>query len=236
MRDFELYFERLDAAGLGEVKRPDLMVFRQTDASAVRKLVEGIGGESELPFTPEADLQKLLSFAIMGIECENSLWKATEMRNYGEELRPQRRLAGKRGLPKSTVVPTVIIKEEDREPLNTWEEASGIGIHIWHVFYECAYGLSLSEAERLIEEGLISPTEQTFQAPGGPTSRKRIWKIYYHYAYRVGDAADEPDLSANVLLDASGHILPYVAFSGGSLELHQQALDKLAEAAERRSE
>lgn len=29
VREFELYFERLDAAGIGDMKRPDLLIFSQ---------------------------------------------------------------------------------------------------------------------------------------------------------------------------------------------------------------
>ena len=31
VREFELYFERLEAAGLGKVKRPDLLIFKNAD-------------------------------------------------------------------------------------------------------------------------------------------------------------------------------------------------------------
>src|SRR2546430_15187410 len=34
VREFELYFERLEAAGLGRSKRPDLLVFRAADKAA----------------------------------------------------------------------------------------------------------------------------------------------------------------------------------------------------------
>ena len=30
VREFELYFERLEAAGLGKVKRPDLLIFHRS--------------------------------------------------------------------------------------------------------------------------------------------------------------------------------------------------------------
>ena len=108
------------------------------------------------------------------------------MPDYNSQFKPQKRLGGKLGLKKNAVLPTVIIKEEDRIPLSKWQEENKVPIHVWHVFYDRAYGLPFNEAERLIHEGLIEPTVQTFQAPGGATTKKVIYKYYYHYAYSLG--------------------------------------------------
>src|SRR5215212_9750040 len=43
VRAFELYFERLDAAGLGKLKRPDLLLFRKSDEEAIATLVRDLG-------------------------------------------------------------------------------------------------------------------------------------------------------------------------------------------------
>lgn len=76
MRAYELYFERLEKAGLLDVKRPDLLIFRHTKREYIEKFVQDMGGRSELPFLPESSLKGLLEEAIVAIECENSLWKA----------------------------------------------------------------------------------------------------------------------------------------------------------------
>ncbi len=39
VRAFELYFERLEAAGIGYIKRPDLLVFKVSDKSFVDDFV-----------------------------------------------------------------------------------------------------------------------------------------------------------------------------------------------------
>ena len=84
VREFELYFERLENAGLGNIKRPDLLVFRGQDKDAVAAIIGKLNGLAELPFTPETDpnMQELLSKAIVAVECENSLWLAKQMPNY----------------------------------------------------------------------------------------------------------------------------------------------------------
>lgn len=197
IREFELYFELLDAAGLGDTKRPDLLIFKKADHDKVDKLINslaqidvfhnlekednysyfnGLKYTQKLPFISEDEMlmKDLLSLAVIAVECENSLWVARQMPSFKEKLRPMKRLCGKLGLPKNAVLPTIIIKEEDRAPLLKWQHETGINVHIWHVFYDLAYGLSLNEAEKLISEGLIEGNTQTFQAPAGATTKKQF--------------------------------------------------------------
>jgi hypothetical protein len=227
VRAFELYFERLEAAGLGNIKRPDLLVFKIADKPFVDKFLASIGGEEELPFIIEDDLRDLISKAIIAVECENSLWVADKMPAYNLPMKPQKRLGGKLGLPKVAVLPTVIIKEEDRIPLSGWQQKNKIPIHVWHVFFDRAFGLAFDEAERLVHEGLIEPTIQTFQAPGGATSKKIIYKYYYHYAYPLGISTERPQLIPAFIEDKNGHILPYVKFEGGTLDILPDAITVL---------
>ncbi|MDT8898328.1 AccI family restriction endonuclease [Thermanaerothrix sp. 4228-RoL] len=233
VRAFELYFERLEAAGLGKIKRPDLLIFKKSSREIVEGLVDSIGGISELPFTPEDSsvLRELLAHAIIAVECENSLWIAKQMPDFGSELRPQKWLGGKPGVKKGAVLPTLILKEEDRKPLQIWQDNNGIPIHIWHVFYDIAFGISFDRAQELIDQGFIIPTKQTFQSPGGATTTKTIYKIYYHYAYPLCDAVREPRLKAKFIQDKNGHILPYVHFEGGKMDLRDEALNVLREIA-----
>jgi hypothetical protein len=227
VRTFELYFERLENAGLGKTKRPDLLVFKLADKPYVEKYVQEIGGESELPFVKENKLQELIGKAIVAVECENSLWVAEKMPAFGSQLTPQKRLGGKLGLKKGAVLPTVIIKEEDRTPLRLWQKKNRVPVHVWHVFYDRAFGLAFDEAEKLVRRKLIEPTVQTFQAPGGATTKKVIYKYYYHYAYPLGISKDQPRLIPDFIQDKNGHILPYVKFEGGSLEITREALHLL---------
>jgi hypothetical protein len=227
VRAYELYFERLDKAGLGGIKRPDLLIFDNNNESVVKKLVSYIGGKEELPFTPESELQELLSYAIIGVECENSLWRTKSMRDYNRSLTPQSRLNGKLGLKKTAVVPTVIIKDEDLEPLSGWQDENHVKIHVWHVFFDQAFGLSFDKAKHLVTSGLIKPTVQTFQAPGGSTTTKAIYKFYYHYAYELGLFVEPPSPEAAFVEDKNGHILPYVTFKGGKLKIAEEALNVL---------
>jgi len=229
VRAFELYFERLEKAGLGTLKRPDLLIFGADDSPLVEEAIAELGGIEELPFTAESDrrMELLISKAVIAVECENSLWVAKQMPFFGSTLSPQRRLGGKLGLKKTAVLPTVILKEQDRKPLVSWQDENHLPIHIWHVFFDLAFGLALSTAEGLINSGEIEPTHQTFQAPGGATTKKIIYKIYYHYAYTLAEMLEAPTLSAPHVTDKNGHILPYVCFDGGRLKMSSEALREL---------
>jgi len=227
VKEFELYFERLDTAGLSDIKRPDLLVFKKSNKKYVDNIINDIGGVDELPFIKENEMKRILDKSILAIECENSLWVSEKMPAYNSKLRPMRRLNGKLGLPKNAVLPTIIIKEEDRNPLFSWQSLNKIQIHIWHVFFDRAFGLSLNDAQRLLDEGLIQPTVQTFQAPGGATSSKAIYKFYYHYAYNVAVSTEQPKLDPAHIEDKNGHILPYVKFKGGKLEILKDAIEIL---------
>lgn len=237
VRAFELYFERLEAAGLGKIKRPDLLVISITDKDHVDDLVFQAGGITELPFISEDDprIQALLRLAIIAVECENSLWRARNMPDFSTPLKPQRRLSGNLGLRKAAVLPTIIIKEEDRAPLLEWQNLRHVPIHIWHVFFDLAYGLSFDHAEELIAKNLTQPTIQTFQAPGGATTKKAIYKHYYHHGYVLGTSVEDPQLLPAVVEDRNGHILPYVTFSGGHLQLSQEAISELRRLNNRRT-
>jgi len=236
VREYELYFERLEAAGLGKVKRPDLLIFRSSDKSAVDQDILRAGGIAELPFILETDerLEAILDRAILAVECETSLWRGKKMPDFKTPLSPQRRLGGKNGLKKTAVLPTIIIKEEDREPLRKWQANHRVPIHVWHVFLDLAYGLSFHRAEELVAQGLTEASVQTYQAPSGATTKKIIYKHYYHYGYPLGESVEEPKLLPACVEDRNGHVLPYVTFTGGRLQLYEQALQTLRNTPNRR--
>lgn len=231
-REFEKYFDELDKANPGAMKRPDLLIFKARDRDAVDRLVSAAGGLERLPFLSEEgnEIQRLLDLAILAVECENSLWVAKMMPCYGQEPRAQKRLEGKTGFAKNAVLPTVIIKEEDRKRLTEWQRDRGVPIHVWHSFFDVAYGIAFDEFEAMIGAGKVEATKQVYQAPGGATSTKTIYKMPYCYGYELAEGVSEPKLEAASITDKNGHILPYVRFVGGDVKLTEAALRVLTEA------
>jgi hypothetical protein len=132
-----------------------------------------------------------------------------------------------KGFLETAKVPTIIIKDEDLVPVTDWETNYNVPVFIFHVFYDQAYYISLQDARELIENGVILPTEQTFYAPGGPTTHKHIYKIWYTLAQPLGTMIRQPEMSAKFVKDKNGHILPYVHFSGGEMALSAEILAEL---------
>lgn len=224
---YEEYFERLEATGLGSIKRPDLLIFPRRLEVEVTSLVTSLGGEAELAFYSEDNesIRSLLSMAIMAIECENSLWIAKQMPGYNYVLKPQRRLGGKPGLAKNAVLPTIIMKDEDRGPLSEWQSRNpDLPLHIWHAFFDEAYGISFADMIRLIEDGTIEPSVYEFATAGQSSKKKTLYKAHYYLGYPLAHFEAPPTLNAQTIVDKNGHIFPYVTFSGGSMVLKDESV------------
>ncbi len=225
-QEMEQYFERLDQAG-AVGKRPDLLILSRLDFETARRHLDTVGLEN-IPFTREESLKFLLSKALIAVEVENSLWVASQMPDYGKGKPLARQgYPDLIGFTKNKKVPIVIIKDEDLEPLQQWEAQRRVPIFVFHVFYDQAYYISLQRAGWLIREGITAPTKQTFYAPGGPTTHKPIYKIWYTLAHLLGRMTRAPEMAAKFVQDKNGHILPYVHFSGGEMALSQEILEEL---------
>jgi hypothetical protein len=102
-----------------------------------------------------------------------------------------------------------------------------VPIYIFHIFYDAGYFLSFDGAQEYVRKNVIRPTTQTFYAPSGATTKKDIFKFWYTLTSPLGMVTREPTLTARFIKDKNGHILPYVFFSGGRLELSAEILGVL---------
>lgn len=228
---FERYFEELDRANPSAQKRPDMVILDLEDFLRIEEELQRVGGSPpncpKLPFIPEKQLTFLLEKTVLAVECENSLWICKQMPSFGIPLRPMRRLGGKPGLPKSAIIPTIIVKDEDRERLTAWQRIHGIPIHIWHVFYDLGYGIALDDFERLIQSGEVAPRKQVFQGPGGQSQVKVTYNLPYYKAYQLCHSVEAPTFKADSITDKNGHVLPFVRFEGGKFSLTSEAIQVL---------
>lgn len=230
-RKFELYFEELEKANPAAQKRPDLVIVSAESFKAIEPMLLKIGGTPpnypNLPFVSEAKLSFLLEKALLAVECENSLWICKQMPYFNVTPRPMKRLGGKPGLPKAAVLPTVIVKEEDRERLRAWQQAQKLPIHIWHVFFDLGFGVAFDDLEKFIVQKELLPQEQRYQAPSGQAQVKTIYKLPYYQAYELCQTVETASLRADSITDKNGHILPFVRFDGGKLRLLPPAMGML---------
>lgn len=57
---------------------------------------------------------------------------------------------------------------------------------------------------------------------------------FNHYGYPLGASVEDPRLLPAFVEDKNGHILPYVTFDGGRLQLSEAALQTLRVIADKR--
>jgi len=105
--------------------------------------------------------------------------------------------------------------------------SAGLDYLPWSSFLLNPRRLKGSDSLMRWSQGDIAPTTQVFQAPGGATTTKTIFNIYYQHGYDLGMSTAEPQLSPSRVEDKNGHVLPYVVFRGGELKLSEDALQVL---------
>src|SRR5262249_48204448 len=113
------------------------------------------------------------------------------------------------------------------KPLSVWQGEWNVPIYVFHVFYDQGFFISFDRALDLIKRKIVEVTEQVFFAPGVATTRKGIYKIWYTLASPLGEIVKKADLTSKVVQDKNGHILPYVHFSGGRLDLAKEIIAEL---------
>jgi len=232
-RSTEVFWDRIQEANPEAMKRPDLLIVSVDDLSQICDQLSAVAGAAPLypnmVFVPDRQLGFLLDKAFLAVECENSLWIAKQMRNFATPLRPQRRLGGKPGLPTSAVVPRIWIKDEDLPRLIAWQTSTKIPIHSWQVFYDIGFGASLDLLTTLIADGEVVAEKQAYSTPGPQAKTKLVYRLPFYLSgvYEVCRSTEPPELQADKIIDPSGHILPFVRFVGGKLELVQSAIDAM---------
>ena len=67
---------------------------------------------------------------------------------------------------RSHKVPTIIIKDEDLEPLGIWKGQWDIPIYIFHVFYDQGFFISFNRALELIKRSHCCPVKTRTESTG----------------------------------------------------------------------
>lgn len=221
-----LYFEKLQGANRLNLKRPDILVFARSDQAEVEQLVKGAGGYLNLSFqSDEQDvIRAIVGLAKVAVECEASLWRAARMAGIRDRipLRPQRRLCERLGFAKSTKLPNIWIKKEDRDPLQQWQNAHDVPVHVWQFFFDRSYGISFDKAMAMVDAGYVSEYHQPY---GEGT--KPVYLFHPACTYRVADVTEEPTISATWQDKPSGQVVADLKFEGGNVALRREALSEL---------
>lgn len=202
-------------------KRPDILVFEKTVYENLSKNPENASFLNNLPDNLEAEIQEIVKSALLGIESEASIWQGEKMKHYGRHwfektgnLKPLNEV-------RSWTAPTVIVKDEDLQPLIDWQNSYQKPIYIVHLFYDLALMLNFSTLREYIAEGIVKGEVFDY----GKAS-KTIYKTFYGLADEFGKFTELAEIIPFVSQTNGGKFEADLYFEGGKIEINQDTIQK----------
>lgn len=201
-------------------KRPDILVLHAEDYDYAMRL---LGDDPTI--VDEETFAPVVARAICGIEAENSLWVAAQMKDFHTSV-PLR--------TKNPKSPNVWVKDQDVPGLRVWMHHHQKPVVVAQVFYDMAIAIELTRVLELAGEVLTAPLEQRDDASKerglfireqeytdsrGGITRKTVYVAHHSVAVPFGKLVGEVRPDARVIFGSNGKIMPYVSFRGGLLEL-----------------
>lgn len=202
-------------------KRPDVLVVRAEDYEWALR----VAGNDPTTASDEV-LAPVVGRAVCGIEAENSLWVAKEMRDFATTVPLTRKD------PKS---PNIWVKDQDAPGLRVWMYHHQKPVVVVQVFYDAAYAMALHDILRLAkrvegapaaqreakgkELGLFVKVQSYIDSRTGVATRKKVFVVHHSIATPFGDLQGKVSTDAKVIFGKNGKIMPYVHFSGGRLQI-----------------
>ena len=200
-------------------KRPDILVFE-------RSVFENLSSKystflNNLPDNLESDVQEIVESSLLAIESEASIWQGEKMKHYGRNwsektgnLKPLREV-------KSWTAPTVIVKDEDLQPLVDWQNYYQKPIYIVHLFYDMALMLNFSKLREYIAEGTVKGEIFDY----GKAS-KTIYKTFYGLATEFGKFTELAEIIPFVSQTNGGKFEADLYFEGGEIVISQDTIQE----------
>ena len=198
-------------------KRPDILVFEKIIYENL--LSEYSSLLNNLPDNLESDIQEIVESALLGIESEASIWQAEKMKHFGRnwfertgKLKPLSEI-------KSWTAPTIIVKDEDLQPLVDWQSFYQKPIYIVHLFYDMALMLNFSKLREYISDGVVKG--EVFDYGNAP---KTIYKTFYGLADEFGKFTELAEIIPFVSQTNGGKFEADLYFEGGKIEINQDTI------------
>ncbi len=214
------------AAGRGDAspstvgKRPDFLLFSKDRFGRLRRIY-GSAVLKRLPHLPDEAIRPIVRAAILGIEAEASIWEGRKMPDYGRswdvgngKRKPVRDL-------KSWIAPTLIVKDEDLQPLRAWTRAFSKPIYIVHLFLDLAFVLSFARFAEFIRNRTAVAVNQDFG-----DSTKRIYKVFYGLANEFGQFTKRGTVRAFKYQTPGGKFKSDLYFAGGRLKISTRVVQE----------
>jgi len=205
--EYDLYKER-ESSG----KRPDLLVFEREIYDELMKDGKYASLLADLSNNPESEIQEIVPNSLLAIESKASLWEGKKMSHFGRDWSNK---VGRRNPlreVKNWSAPTVMLKEEELNPLNNWESHYRKPVYIVHIFYDVAYILSFSKLKEYIAEGVITVKQEVYD-----NNPKDVFSVYYGLANEFGIFADTAKIVPRYYQTKGGKFKPDLSFEGGEI-------------------
>ncbi len=198
-------------------KRPDVLVFEK---SVFETLTSKYSSTLDnLPNNLENDIQEIVESSLLAIESEASIWQGEKMKHFGRNWSDKTGNLKPLSEVKSWTAPTVIVKDEDLQPLIDWQTYYQKPIYIVHLFYDMALMLNFSKLREYISDGTVKGEIFDY----GKAS-KTIYKTFYGLAQEFGKFTELAEIIPFVSQTNGGKFEADLYFEGGEIEINQATI------------
>ena len=200
-------------------KRPDVLVFG-------RSIFENLSSKyptflNNLPDNLESDVQEIVESSLLAIESEASIWQGEKMKHFGRNWSEKTGNLKPLSEVKSWTAPTVIVKDEDLQPLVDWQNYYQKPIYILHLFYDMALMLNFSKLREYISDGTVKGEIFDY----GKAS-KTIYKTFYGLATEFGKFTELAEIIPFVSQTNGGKFEADLYFEGGEIVISQDTIQE----------
>jgi hypothetical protein len=198
-------------------KRPDVLVFEKNVYENLAAKYSAI--LNNLPDNLESAIQEIVESALLAIESEASIWQGEKMKHFGRNWSQKTGNLKPLSEVKSWTAPTVIVKDEDLQPLIDWQNYYQKPIYIVHLFYDMAMMLNFSKLLEYISDGTVKGEIFDY----GKAS-KTIYKTFYGLADEFGKFTELAEIIPFVSQTNGGKFEADLYFEGGEIEINQATI------------
>jgi len=202
-------------------KRPDVLVFETETYDELIKDKKNTELFEDLAGNLESDIQEIVNASLLGIESEASIWQGEKMSHFGRDW--WNKTGRKNALKdvKTWTAPTVIVKDEDLQPLIDWQNYYQKPIYIVHLFYDLALMLNFSKLREYIAEGIVKGEDFNY----GKAS-KVIYQTFHGLATEFGKFTELAEIIPFVSQTNGGKFEADLYFEGGEIQINQDTIQE----------
>lgn len=202
-------------------KRPDVLVFEKDIYAKLLEDEKKAEFLKDLAGNLESDISEIVNASLLGIESEASIWQGEKMKHFGRNWSEKTGNLKPLNEVKTWTAPTVIVKDEDLQPLVDWQDYYQKPIYIVHLFYDMALMLNFSKLREYIADGIVEGEIFDY----GKAS-KTIYKTFYGLATEFGKFTELAEIIPFVSQTNGGKFEADLYFEGGEIVISQDTIQE----------